>query len=902
MLSPGTERSGTMSSEAEASTHQAPEELQAKYRAEMTRLREGFALGSLRGPDFVLARSQVMDALVRGLWADAVAGAPSLRSGVALVATGGYGRQELFPCSDVDLLFVHGGNVAEREIKAAIRMLSERIWDAGARFAPVTRQLSDCDVVDADNVEFTLALLDQREVAGDAMLAGTLRRKVLPRLIKKDGKVLLKGIGELTRERRAKYGNTIFHLEPNIKECPGGLRDVHVMGWLKQLEQISGDGTSAIAAEDGEVQDAVRFLTGLRCFLHLRHERDDNTLDWQAQDQAAELRIGVPPDDDMPRLQALDAAYWMRIYFRNARTIERAMDRSISRAAVASRQGNASAGGLLAKLGRRAASSAWPAGYEVVGGRLGLVASTGEMRRGSDPETVLALFREVALTGVLPNAAVEADLLQGLPVLASRLEDGAGLWHRVREILLGRYAGTALRVMHAVGLLDLLVPEFHGIDSLVIRDAYHRYTVDEHTFVLIDTLHALGEVEGHLADWSKRFSQVLRELPHKEILYLAALMHDTGKGRSTSDHTIESARLTEGILARLELEPYEAQMVLDLVRNHLEMSSALRRDIFDGETIRAFAGKVQTQESLRMLVLFTYADLNAVHPDALTPWKAENLWRLYMATSNYLDHSVDEERVGALATELVARITARLPGSTDAVAAFVEGFPERYVRTRSAEQIRSHFEMAQRFREDPVQIGFRYSPTVNELVLVTTDRALLFANVAGALAAWGMNVVTADAFANRQGTVVDSFHFTDSFRTLEMNESERARFVTSVHDVVTGRLEVEMLLRGRRRARRLTLKAPAAPTFAVNDEASSHSTLLELVADDTPGLLRALSLTLAAHACNIEVALVDTEGERAIDVFYLTREGRKLTTEESSTLIAALRQAVATNAGLGAGQ
>ncbi len=136
--------------------------------------------------------------------------------------------------------------------------------------------------------------------------------------------------------------------------------------------------------------------------------------------------------------------------------------------------------------------------------------------------------------------------------------------------------------------------------------------------------------------------------------------------------------------------------------------------------------------------------------------------------------------------DLVARITARLPESAQAVAAFVEGFPERYVRTRSAEQIRSHFDMAQRFADDPVQIEFRYSPTVNELVLVTVDRALLFANVAGALAAWGMNILTADAFANRQGTVVDSFRFTDSFHTLEMNESERARFVTSVHDVVNG--------------------------------------------------------------------------------------------------------------------
>ena len=881
-----------MSSAADTPARYPSSGLQDQYRAAMVRLRESFTIGTIDGREFVQARSGAVDDLVRGLWAEVTLGVPHLRSGIALLATGGYGRKELFPYSDVDLLFVLTATRDEREVKPAIRAMSEQMWDAGARFAPATRRLGECEQVDPENIEFALALLDQRFLAGEEGIAEKLSQKMLPKLMKRDFKILVEGMRELTRTRHLKFGNTIFHLEPNIKECPGGLRDVHVARWLERMEHTSADKMAGSSVEDGEVREAVGFLTGLRCFLHFRHERDDNTLDWRAQDQAAAQRIGVPSGEGEDRARVLDAAYWMRIYFRNARNVERAMTRAFSPIVD-----QASGIGLFAKFGRRTLVSQWPKGYVRMGDRVAFTAGAPETERGSDPDIVLTLFTEVARTGVTPNAMVEADLLAGLPLLASRLEDGAGLWHRLREILLGRFAGTALRVMHAVGLLDLLVPEFHGIDSLVIRDAYHRYTVDEHTFVLIDTLHALGENEGHLAEWSKRFSQVLGELPHKELLYLAALMHDTGKGRSTSDHTVESARLTESVLSRLELEPYEAHMVVDLVRHHLEMSSALRRDIFDAETIRAFAGKVQTQEALRMLMLFTYADLNAVHPDALTPWKAENLWRLYIATSNYLDHSVDDERVGALATDLVARVTATLTGSTQAVAAFVEGFPERYVRTRSAEQIRTHFEMAQHFAEDPVQIRFRYSSTVNELVLVTLDRALLFANVAGALAAWGMNIVTADAFSNRQGTVVDSFHFTDSFRTLEMNESERERFVQSVHDVVNGRLAVEKLLSGRRRGSRRMLKTPSAPSFTINNEASAHSTLLELVADDTPGLLRALSLTLAAHSCNIEVALVDTEGETAIDVFYLTRDGLKLTSEETSTLTTALREAVARNAG-----
>jgi len=452
--------------------------------------------------------------------------------------------------------------------------------------------------------------------------------------------------------------------------------------------------------------------------------------------------------------------------------------------------------------------------------------------------------------------------------------------------------------MHALGVLELLIPEFHGIDALVIRDAYHRYTVDEHTFVLIDTLHGLESAQsGGMAEWATRFGGVLRELPHPELLYLAALLHDTGKGRSTGDHTRESARMAESVLERLELDAYESGLVVSLITNHLEMSAALRRDIFDSETVRAFAGKMQTPEALRMLTLFTYADINAVHPDALTPWKAENLWRLYIATANYLDRSVDDERLGAQEeSELVHRVVALLPGQRAAVREYLEGFPERYVLTRTAEQVRAHFKMAMGFASDPVQLDFRYAAAVSELTLVTRDRPQLFATMAGVLAAWGMNIVTADAFSNRQGVVVDSFRFTDSFRTLEMNASEHRTFVKSVHDVMTGVVSVEKLLSGRRRGRKKAPLVVVETRVEFDDDASSHSTLLEVVAQDTTGLLRALSLTLAAQACNIEVALVDTEGEMAIDVFYLTRNGAKLDKHEEGALRKALLEAIEENA------
>ena len=860
--------------------------------------RDGPAVGA------VGERAAAVDTLVGSLWAEGNAGLPK---GVALVAVGGYGRRQLFPYSDIDLLFLLDAKVVERDAKDRIRRISQEMWDCGLRVSPMTRRLAECERFDPENAEFTLALIDQRFVCGDAEVHRRLAEEVLPKLLAKEHAAIALRLLEITRVRHARYGGTLFHLEPNVKDCPGGLRDVQVCAWLALLQtggvkipKRSGAGSAAsgrvkgtaAGTERGEFEEASEFLMLVRSFLHYRHERDDNTLDWQAQDRAAEIPVGLPRTG-----RKVDAAYWMRVYFRHARSVERRVAQRMAEVEAMLRP----AGRLkVLRAGWKGGKTAAAArrGYTVEAGTVVLDAAAGkEGDPASDPHVVLALFAEMARMDVQLGLEAEMRLSQSLPMLSANLEEGPALWNGLRQILTGVRAGAALRSMHALGLLDLLIPEFHGIDALVIRDAYHRYTVDEHTFVLIDTLHGLESPQtGAVGEWAGRFAPMLRDLPHADLLYFAALLHDTGKGRSSGDHTRESARMAEGVLARLELDAYEAGMVLNLIRNHLEMSSALRRDIFDAETVRTFAAKVQTPEALRMLTLFTYADLNAVHPDALTAWKAENLWRLHIATSNYLDRSVDEERVGRRETELVERVASTLPGQAAEVAAFLEGFPERYVRTRTTEQVRMHFLMTKRFGEDGVQLNFRYAPGVSELTLVTMDRPLLFANMAGVLAAWGMNIVTADAFSNRQGVVVDSFRFTDSFRTLEMNESERGRLEGSAHDVIAGTASLEKLLSGRRRGRRKIGRVQAEPLISFHNEVSSHSTLLEVTAEDTPGLLRALSLTLAARGCNIQVALIDTEGETAIDVFYVTREGAKLDTDEQAALREALMEAIGQNA------
>ena len=879
-----------------------------EYQRRMLANRAAFESGAT-GAATIAARALAVDELISGLWNEAVKETPVLRTGVALLALGGYGRSELFPYSDVDLLYMLDGKVAEKDVKQPIRRISQALWDCGIRLSPQTRKRSEAEKFDADNVEFALALLDHRLLAGDAAVYERFAKVGLPKMLERENATTMAGLVELTSERHKKYGDTLFHLEPSIKDCPGGLRDVHVCAWLKtlaeagsekRLEAAAGSKSGLAAGDREEFAQAVEFLFVVRCFLHYRHERDDNTLDWQAQDAAAKQLIGPGRTREALDQSTAQAAYWMRLYFRHARSVERRLTQMLELVPAKQRAGRWMVPGKAAFAKARRPAEPAPVGFRVEGGRAVLDAASGAAGDpAQDPEVVLQLFATMSRLGCMLDRASEERMSQALPLLSTHLEEGPVLWRHLREILLGAHAGKTLRAMHALGFLELLIPEFHGIDALVIRDAYHRYTVDEHTMVVIDTLHGLEAAQaGPMGEWAMRFGGILRDVQHADLLYLGGLLHDTGKGRSTGDHAGESARMAESVAGRLELDSYERELLLGLIRNHLEMSAALRRDIYDLETVRAFAGKVQTPDALRMLTLFTYADIHAVHPDALTPWKAENLWRLYLATANYLDRSVDDERVGArVGKELVNRVVAVLPGKRAQVEAFLEGFPERYLRTRTPEQVRLHFEMAERFAQDKVQIEFHFAPGASEVTLVTPDRALLFADMAGALAGWGMNIVTADAFSNRQGVVVDNFRFTDTFRTLEMNASEHATFVASIHDVMAAKMAVEKLLTGRRRGRKKAPKVVVQSRVDFDDEASSHSTLLQVVAQDMPGLLRAVSLALAGHGCNIEVALIDTEGETAIDVFYVTRNGAKLDADQRKELKKELLKGIEANAG-----
>jgi [protein-PII] uridylyltransferase len=850
------------------------QQLREHYQAEMAAMRLSFERTG-NGVLSVRRRALVVDCLLEPLWR--LQSGATLPAGLALVAIGGFGRKELFPSSDVDLLYLCADEKVEQNLRETIRRCNQGMWDLGLRVSPMIRTLKECDRYDPDNLEFTLSLLDRRFVAGDHSLYQTLQTETLPEVALREWNGIVHKLADLARARHQKYGNTIFHLEPNIKECPGGLRDHQLAHWLNLLHHVRehkvwptsfGNSLSAVHNDAGS---AFEFLSATRCFLHFRSGRDDNSLDWHAQDDAAAQSIGLETKGTS------DPAYWMRTYYRHARTVYRRAVLLIE-ALPPARQS-------FYRPQRRKRTPIAGSDFVIQDGRI----DVSESSLLTGPEGILRVFALVALHGHRLTQNAEDRLADALPVLDVHIPEGPFLWNGLREILLGPHAAHALRTMHALGILELLIPEFHGIDALVIRDSYHRYTVDEHTFLVIDNVHALRQP--HLA-WERRFATLLIEIDRLDLFFLALLMHDTGKARRTGDHTVQSVELADSLLARLELDAEQRDLIRRLIRNHLEMSLALRRDIFDVETIRAFAEKVASQSNLKMLCLMTYADIKAVNPDALTPWKADSLWQLYIATSNFMDRSVDQERYRAdVDPSLLKRILTLAPEQAPELRRFLEGFPQRYLQTRMPEQIRDHFQMALQLSASAARINLRTLRQLYELTVISRDRPLLFADMAGALSSWGMNIVKAEAFSDDAGIVVDTFQFSDPFRTLELNPSEVERFRESLLDVISLKTPIEVLLRGRQAAR-VPVMVRVETRLNFDNSASTHSTLLQVVAQDGPGLLRQIATTLAAHHCNIEVALIDTEGEIAIDVFYLTIGGVKLDQETQQQLHTALSLAI----------
>jgi [protein-PII] uridylyltransferase len=851
--------------------------LQELYAEESAKIREHFE-ASGDGKAAIRDRSSLIDSVVIELWNEFTTTGDPLE-GFCIAAMGGYGRRALFPYSDIDLLFLY-----EREIKAEylgkklIAPLSQSLWDLHLRVSPTTRPLAECGKVHRGNIEFNISLLDSRYICGDEKLFEKLRSRVLPGMVTRESQNLAQELTGLARSRHEKYGQTIFHLEPNIKDGPGGLRDYQVACWMAQIEEM---GRSREWKEPEELlpvplrSDAVKaidFLDAVRCFLHYRQGRDLNGLTYELQSEAAFAGIGLHGG---PTTSPSD---WMRVYFRHARAIHRL--------AVLLDEVPLAKSPWARMFGKRK-SRLSNAEFTIVDGRV----SFRQAASIEDPAVLFRLFELVARHNLRLTAETENAVEAALPNIQKWVATTSILWDYLGPILVLPHAASSLRAMHRLGLLVLLFKEFQAIDSLVIRDYYHRYTVDEHSLVTIENLHKLSVETG---ESGRKFRDILCSVEHPELLYLSLLFHDVGKGMADESHVEGSLEAVKGVFERLRLDSVQRDTVNFLIASHLRMSATvLRRDIFDPEAVHDFSQAVGTIERLKMLTLFTYADIKAVNPEALTPWKAEMLWQLYAATENYLNRSVDDQRL-YVAGEDAKQLERLVPSGAEAgeperFRNFLDGFPKRYLLTQSPAEIAAHYRMYKRLGHSSAEISVTKRDDYYELVLVTMDRPFLFAKVAGTISSWGMNILKADACANKAGTVLDILRFSDRFHTLDHNPSETVRLKQNLVSAISGDLDVADLMKRKFQPEKRPPKVQVETRIHLDNECSSHSTVVEIIALDRPGLLYDISSTFAELGCNIDVGLIDTEGGTATDVFYVTRQSAKLATDRQRELHDALQ-------------
>lgn len=774
---------------------------------------------------------------------------------LALIAVGGYGRSELAPYSDVDIMLLakNRDSLTAETAQAVLYCM----WDLGLNISHAFRTLDDCVEDAMSDLKTRTSLIESRFLAGSREVFDEYKRDVYQKLLFKNKKEFVADKLREIAKRRKVYGDSVYLLEPNVKEGRGGLRDIHSMLWLSKViskvNEVEGLNKILSAKDFTYMMKAYDYFLRTRLCLHVLAKRKNDVLSFEFHKAVAEM-LGFT---DTSRFLAPEI--FMRLYYKKAKNVTDAL------AFVKELSGGRYFGLPLDFTIKKITDDFYIAKNE-------LIVKDRAIFKNSD--RIMEAFYIYSYTGRKFSYQVKEAIRSRFVFINKRTRSSRKAVQYFMKILAGNRVYETLRIMHDTGILDRFVPEFGRLRHLVIYEPYHKYTVDEHTLNAIKNLEMLKNTK---QAGPKYLSDILKNVK-QEALFLAVLLHDIGKGISrkgekkhSEGHEEAGYKMIKTVLERFNIDLEDRHRIEFLVRNHVLLARlVLRRDSEDPETISQLSEVIENEKNLDTLYLMTYADMTAVNPDFWTEWKAYLFHSIYIKT---------KEHILGSASAYLKRDDQNLNG-------LIEDMPYRYLISNAYDTVNHDYRMVLEARGKGLSISIKEGPDgTAEFTIVTKDVAGLFAGIVGVLGSWGLNILRARLYTGKSGLVID--------RIIVSNW--RALWWQGLEGQVKADMERAILKEagpGTQGPKGLTGPGRPPGTFSmfesfveIDNEASEQYSILELFSPDRLGLLYDIATQFSANNVAILSAIINTEDRLAQDVFYLQHNGVKLDAEVTFKII-----------------
>ncbi|MEX2455023.1 MAG: [protein-PII] uridylyltransferase [Rhodospirillaceae bacterium] len=841
--------------------------LKEAFAAGQAEVRGRFENGEASGEDAAAALSFLADQIIRLIYdfaADHVypAANPTEGERLCVTAVGGYGRGELAPHSDIDLLFLLPYKETPRQEQVVEYMLY-MLWDLKLKVGQAIRSIDDCIRLARTDLTIKTAMLEARYLWGDRKLYNELRRRFNAEVADPTGPEFVEAKLAERDARHKRMGDSRYVLEPNIKEGKGGLRDLQTLYWiakyLYKVDEVANvvDRGVLTKKEANRFARAHRFMWDVRCHLHYLTGRGEDRLTFDLQAEIAAL-LGY-----RDRAGARGVERFMKHYYLVAKETG-----DLTRIFCAALEAEHKRKPRF-RLPKFTMFQKPPEGFILEGGRLS-VGKGSEFRE--DPVKILRIFHTAQAEGLDIHPKALRAITRNLEVIDAIREDAEANRLFVEMLTSEKDPETTMRRLNEAAVFGRFVPDFGRVVAQMQHDMYHVYTVDEHTIFAIGILRSIEE--GRFREEMPVSTEIVHKVQSRRALYVALLLHDIAKGRG-GDHSVLGAGVADALCPRLGLSEEETETVSWLVRHHLLMSNtAFRRDINDPKTITDFCDVVQSMERLRLLVILTAADIRAVGPNVWNAWKAALLRDLYEAAEERLTggHSTGgrEARIERAKDRMREKLSDLPPAAVEAHIA--RGYPS-YWLSFDAETHAWHARLACEAdqRHEPLTVKNRIDRfrAVTEVTIFAHDHPGLFARIAGAMAVSGANIVDAKIFTTTDGMALDTFWIQDDNGGPFDRPDKLARLYSRIEQTLAGLLRPrEELYKNADISRRYSVFR-VAPRVLIDNGASQTHTVIEVNGRDRKGLLYDLTRVLSALNLQIGSAHIATFGETAVDVFYV---------------------------------